>query len=161
VAEVGNVVGQLTGQLEDLRTENGQDRFAVGEVARANERLRAEAAELKQRMEMLEQENRRLSAVNEAVKRGVVKASDCCPKVKRDLKDLEHELTKLREEMRATKPKPESLAPPAADVAVLPAAKATAAPELLSSPPPPNLVFPLPKPAAVKVLPPAPPKRAK
>jgi hypothetical protein len=33
VAEVRRVVRQLAGQLEDLGTENGHDRLAVGEVA--------------------------------------------------------------------------------------------------------------------------------
>jgi predicted SprT family Zn-dependent metalloprotease len=34
------VVGQLMGQLEDLRSESSHNRSEVSEVARANERLR-------------------------------------------------------------------------------------------------------------------------
>jgi hypothetical protein len=74
-------------------TANGQDRLAVWEVARANEHLRAEAARLKQRIEVQEQENRWLSAANEVMKRDVGEFCDCCPKVK---KDLERELTEPR-----------------------------------------------------------------
>jgi hypothetical protein len=105
--------------------------------------LRAEAGRLKERIEVLEQENRRLSEANEAVKRDMGQFSDCCPKVKKDLTNLEQELAKLKEEMRATNPKAEPLAPPTANVAV---PRAT----------------PAPKPAPMKVLPPsAPPKRGK
>jgi chromosome segregation ATPase len=67
-AEVRKVVGQLAGQLEDMRSENGREHVAIGEIARANEQLRAEAARLKERIEVLEEENPRLSAANEAVK---------------------------------------------------------------------------------------------
>jgi hypothetical protein len=41
VVEVRKVVGQRADQVEGVRTENGHNRFEVGEVARANERLRA------------------------------------------------------------------------------------------------------------------------
>jgi hypothetical protein len=53
------------------------------------ERLRAEAAGLKQRVEVLEQENQRLSAADEVMKRDFGDVSDCCPKVKKDLIDLQ------------------------------------------------------------------------
>jgi FtsZ-binding cell division protein ZapB len=46
VAEVRKVVGQLTGELEDLRSENSHHRSEVSEVARANKQLRAEGAKL-------------------------------------------------------------------------------------------------------------------
>jgi chromosome segregation ATPase len=69
VADVRNVVGQLAGDLANLRSENGHHRSGVEEMARANQQLRAKAARLKQRIEVLEQENRRLSEVNEVVKR--------------------------------------------------------------------------------------------
>jgi predicted RNase H-like nuclease (RuvC/YqgF family) len=65
VAEVQKVIGQLTSQLEDLQSENSHYGSEVSEVARANERLRTEAAGLKQRIEVLEQNNQRLSAANE------------------------------------------------------------------------------------------------
>jgi hypothetical protein len=55
-------------------------------------------------MEVLEQENQRLSEANEVVKRQVGEVSDCCPKVKKDLTNLERELAKLKEEMRTMKP---------------------------------------------------------
>jgi hypothetical protein len=38
---VRKVVGQRAGRVEGVRTENGDDRLEVGDVARANERLRA------------------------------------------------------------------------------------------------------------------------
>jgi hypothetical protein len=60
-----------------------------------NEQLRIEAAELKQRIEVLEQENRRVKEANEAVKRVVGEVSECCPKMKKDLTNMEQELAKL------------------------------------------------------------------
>jgi hypothetical protein len=76
--------------------------------------------------------------------------SDCSPKVKKDLANLERELATLKGVMRSTKPKAELLAPPTADVTVL-AAPASSA-----------LAKPGPKPAPVKVSPPpAPPKQGK
>jgi uncharacterized coiled-coil DUF342 family protein len=50
--------------------------------------------------------------------------SQCCPRVNRDLANLERELAKLEKEIRTYKPKPEVFAPPAADLAVPPAPKA-------------------------------------
>jgi regulator of replication initiation timing len=54
MAEVRKVVGQLIGQIEDLRAETGHHRSRVGEVAHVNYQLRVEAAGLKQRIEMLD-----------------------------------------------------------------------------------------------------------
>jgi chromosome segregation ATPase len=79
VAEVRKVVGQLAGDLANLRicasanlrSENGQDRSRVGKTARANERLRVEAARLNGRIDVLEQENRRIAEANEVVKRDI------------------------------------------------------------------------------------------
>jgi hypothetical protein len=52
-ADVRKVVGQLTGDLANLRSENGREHLAIGEVARANEQLLAGAAGPKQRIEVL------------------------------------------------------------------------------------------------------------
>jgi hypothetical protein len=49
---------------------------------------------------VLEEENLRLSAANEAVKRDIGQVSDCCPKVKRDLAALDRELAKLKREIK-------------------------------------------------------------
>jgi predicted nuclease with TOPRIM domain len=65
----------LIGQIEDLRAETGHHHSRVGKVAHVSEHLRVEAAGLKQRIEMLEQQNRRLSEVNEMVKRDIGKVS--------------------------------------------------------------------------------------
>jgi hypothetical protein len=94
---------------------------------------------MKQRIDVLEQENRRLSAANEVVKQDIGDVYECCPKVKKDIMNLEWELAKLKDEMRATRRKAELLAPPAADVAVPPAPKAAdAARKPLSSSSPRN-----------------------
>jgi archaellum component FlaC len=161
VAEVQKVVGQLTKQLEDLRTENGHDRLAAGKVALANEQLRADATGLKHRMEVLEQENRQLSTTNEVMKRDIGEVCDCYPKVKKDLTDLQQEFTKLKDEIKAVKREPEPLAPPAADVAVQPGAKATdPAQKSSNNPSPPDTPPPRPRIPPVKVSPPpAPPTR--
>jgi uncharacterized protein YukE len=88
--------------------------------------------------------------------------SDRCPKVNRDMANLQQELAKLKEEIRTMKPKPELLARPAADVAVPPAPNAaTPARKSSNSSPPPNVAPPPPKPAPVTVWPPAPPRQAK
>jgi hypothetical protein len=89
--------------------------------------------------------------------------SDCCPKVKKDLTNLEQELAKLKEEIRTMKPKPQLVVPPAAHVAVPPAPKAAAPTQKPSSrPPPPRVAPPSPKPVPVKVMPPSiPAKQAK
>jgi hypothetical protein len=89
--------------------------------------------------------------------------SDCCPKMKKDLTNLERELAKLKAEIRATRPKTGPLPPPAADVAVPPAPKAAApAQKSSNSSQPPNQAPPPPKPTVVTVSPPpTPPKPAK
>jgi predicted alpha/beta hydrolase family esterase len=51
-----------------------QSQSIRGEVARVNEQLWAKAAELKKWIEMLEQENRQLSEVNQLVKRDIGEA---------------------------------------------------------------------------------------
>jgi chromosome segregation ATPase len=146
VVDVRRVVGQLAGDVANLPSENDRKRLAIGEVARANEQLRAEAARLKERIEVLNQENQRLSAANEVVKRDIGQVSDCCPEVTKDLTNQEQEVAKLKEEKRATRPKAEPFASPAANVA-LPPVPASSAP-----------AKPAPKPAPVKVSPPpAPP----
>jgi hypothetical protein len=61
-----------------------------------------------------------------------------CPKVKKEMTNLEHELAKLKEEMRSTRPKTEPPAPPPVDGAV----------------PAPSSANSVPKPAPVKVSPP-------
>jgi hypothetical protein len=139
-------------------------------MSRANEQLRTEAARLRQRIEVLEQENRRLSEANDVVKRDVGEVFDCCPKVKKDLTNLEREVAKLKEEIkvmnqkqaqleiRANQPKADPLAPPAADAAVPPDSPRWKSP---SSPPASNVAPLPPKPAPVDVSPPAPPKQAK
>jgi hypothetical protein len=75
--------------------------------------------------------------------------SECCRKGKKDLTNLEQELAKLKEEMRATRPKAVPLAPPAANAAV-PPAPASSAP-----------AKPAPKPAPVKLSPPPSPPQPK
>jgi hypothetical protein len=81
-----------------------------------------------------------------------VQLSDCCPKTKKELTNLEQELAKLKGEMKATSPKAESPAPPAVDVAGPPASlpPPPAKPPFKSSP----SVKPAPKPGRVKVSPP-------
>jgi hypothetical protein len=69
VADVRKVVKQLAGDLVNLPPENGREHLVIMEVARANEQLRAEADRLKGRIEVLEQENRRIAKANEVVKR--------------------------------------------------------------------------------------------
>jgi myosin heavy subunit len=139
---------KVVGQLEDLRSKNDHERLAAVEVARANERLRAEAARLKQRIKMLEQQNRRLSEANKAVKRDAGEVSNCCRKVKKDLTNQERELAKLKAEIRTMRPQPEPFAPLVADGAVPPALKAAAPTwKPLSSSRPPNAASPPPKPA--------------
>jgi hypothetical protein len=107
-----------------------------------------------------------VSAKVEDVRREVVglraELSDRCPKVKKDLTNLEPELAKLKEEMSGMRPKPEVLAPLVADVAVRPIPKAVASAWMSLNSPPSNAAPPPPKIPLVKVFPPpAPPKRAK
>jgi hypothetical protein len=60
VAKLRKVVGQLAGEFDDLRPEDGHGGSGLGELDEANEQLRADAARLKQRIEVVEQENRRV-----------------------------------------------------------------------------------------------------
>jgi hypothetical protein len=73
------------GDLTDLRSEDGRELLAIAEVARANEHLRAEVAQLKQWIDELEQENQRIAEANEVVKRDIGEVSDSGPKVKEGL----------------------------------------------------------------------------
>jgi hypothetical protein len=81
-------------------------------MPRANEQLGAKVGGLKQRIEVLEHENWRLSEANEVVKRDVGEVLNCAPKVKRAFTNRERELAKVKEAMRATRLKPDPLAPP-------------------------------------------------
>jgi hypothetical protein len=127
-------------------------------VVRANEQLRVEGDRVKQRIEMLEKENRRLSEANEVMKRAVGEVSDCCPKVKKDVTNLERELAKLKEEIRIMRPKADPLAPPGADVAVpLGPKPATPAQTSANSSQPPYVAPPRPEPSPAKVSPPGSP----
>jgi chromosome segregation ATPase len=81
------------------------------QVAEENGRARAEqdsridglqeaiggVAQLNQRIEVLEQENRRLSEANEVMKREIGEVSNCCSKVTK----LERDLATLKEEIKA------------------------------------------------------------
>jgi outer membrane murein-binding lipoprotein Lpp len=125
IVDVRNVVGRLGAQLQAVVDENSRQVLAGAETQRANEQLAADVARLELRVEVLEHENRRLTEGNEVVKRGIGDVSDCRPKVKKDLMNLERELAQLKEEMRATRPKAE-LAPPSADATVTPAPASSA-----------------------------------
>jgi chromosome segregation ATPase len=94
LTEVRKVVGQLTEQIEDSRAETDHHRSRVEEMSHGNEQLRVEAAGLNQRIEMLEQQNRRLSEVNEVVKRDIGEVSG--------LKELLGNLEAKHEQLQAT-----------------------------------------------------------
>jgi hypothetical protein len=72
-----------------MRSEKVHPRSEVGEVARANEHLLVEAVGLRQRIEILEQETQQLSEANKIMKRDIDEVSKCCPKVRKDLTNLE------------------------------------------------------------------------
>jgi hypothetical protein len=76
VTGIRKVIGQLAGELEDLRSTNSRDRLALREVGRANEQLPVEGDRVKQRIELLEKKNRRLSEAIEVMKRAVGEVSD-------------------------------------------------------------------------------------
>jgi hypothetical protein len=164
VADVQGAVERLGMQLQAVVEERDRQVLVGAEMWRANE---AEVGGLKQRVEMLDQDNRRLSEANAVVRRDLVAAvAEESVKVKQDLTNLERELAKLNEEMRATRQPPELLAPPQADIAVSPALAHWK--PLSNSPPsnvaasPPVTVTPPSKPAPVIVLPlHPPPKQAK
>jgi hypothetical protein len=73
---------QKVHHLEDVQSENIHPQSEVGEVARANEQLLAEAVGLEQRIEMWEQQTQQLSEANKIIKRDLGEVSKCCPKVK-------------------------------------------------------------------------------
>jgi hypothetical protein len=98
VPELQNVVGPRAGQCEDLRRENDSDLPGVGEVLRAN------GCRQRQRIKVLAQEHRWLSAANEAVKGNVRKAFHYCSNVKQNLTNVGWAVDKLKKEMRATRP---------------------------------------------------------
>jgi hypothetical protein len=75
--------------------------------------------------------------------------------------NLEQELAKLKEEIRAMNRQSELITPPAANVAVPPAPKRAVPARKSPNRPPPDVTSPPPKPVPVKVSPPAPPKPAK
>jgi hypothetical protein len=109
-------VGWRVGLLERaaLGLMETKDRTSQGESDVAG--LRAAMADGSVKFEMVQ---RKVAGLK-------VGLSDCCLKVNQDLAKLGHELAKLKEEIRAMSPKPEPLAPPAEDGAVLPARKAAA-----------------------------------
>jgi hypothetical protein len=86
IDDVRNVVGRLAAQLQDVVAESNRQGLLIGEVERAKEQQRAEIAGLKQRVEALEQDNRRLSGANETMRR--------------DLGNMQQELAKLKEEIK-------------------------------------------------------------
>jgi chromosome segregation ATPase len=103
VAEVRKVVGQLAGQLKDLRSENDDDRSRFRDLTRSNERLQGQVVLLDQWIKLLVREYLRPSDANEVVKRYIGQVPDCCPEFKEDLTYLEQELAKLKKEVRATR----------------------------------------------------------
>jgi chromosome segregation ATPase len=117
MADVRKVVGQLAG---DLAIRKRSRAFSNWESCPSKRAAAGGGARLRQRIEVLEEENRRLSETNEVVKRGIGEVSECCPKVKKNLTILQQELAKLKEEMRATTQKAE-LAPLSAYATVPPA----------------------------------------
>jgi cell division protein FtsB len=114
-------------QLEDLRG-------AIDEVAKGQRHEREKVSGLRETVADG-------SAKVEEVRREVVALraplSECCPKVKKELTNLQQEHAKLKREIKGLRPEPEPLAPPAADLAV-PPAETTAAPgrKPSNSPPP-------------------------
>jgi predicted nucleic acid-binding protein len=116
MADVRNEIGRLGAQFQAVVEENGRQMLAVAEMRRVNEKLEEEVAGLKQRVDVLEQDNQRLLEASEVMKRDVW--AHGTPKTKRGLTNLERELVKLKREKEAMEPNPE---PPAADVLVPPA----------------------------------------
>jgi hypothetical protein len=89
MADVRDVVGRLAAQLEDVVAESTRQGLLIGEVERAKEQQRAEIAGLKRRVEAVEQDGRRLSGANEAMRR--------------ELGNMQQELSKLMEEIKRMK----------------------------------------------------------
>jgi chromosome segregation ATPase len=88
MAEVQNVVWRFEAQMQAVIDENDRQVLAAAEM------WRAEAACLKQRIDVLEQENRRLSEANEAVKQDIGEVSG--------LKELLGNVECKHEELRKT-----------------------------------------------------------
>jgi hypothetical protein len=85
--------------LPGLNQENGRPVWAAAEMRRANEQLRVEVAGLKQRVEVLEHNNRRLLEAREEMKGYIAAAvGEGSAKVIENLTNLERELAKLKEE---------------------------------------------------------------
>jgi regulator of replication initiation timing len=119
IADLRNAVGRLGARLQAVINENSRQVLAASEMRRANEQLAAEVGGLKQRIEVLGQENWRLTKANEVVKQHTGAAvAEGSAKVKKDLRDLKRELEKWKEELRALRSKAEPLAAPSADVTV-------------------------------------------
>jgi regulator of replication initiation timing len=156
MADMRNGVGRFRAQLQVVIEENGRQVLAAAEMRRANEQLGAEVGRLKQRVEVLEQHNQRLSAANEVMKQDVAApVAEGSTEMKQNLTNLERELAKLKEEMKGIGPKAEPLALPAADMTVPPASKPAALAEKSSSHSLPSNVVPRPaKPAPMKMSPP-------
>jgi hypothetical protein len=125
IADVRNVVGRLEAQLQMVADENSRQVLAGDEMRRVNAGLEAEMAGLRQRIEVLEQDNRRLLDEMEIVK-GDDGAGESA-RVKRDMANLERDLAKMRE-LKAMKSKPEWLAPPGAEVPSRPGPSPNAGP---------------------------------
>jgi hypothetical protein len=96
MAEVRNMVGRLEARLQAVIEENGHQMLVPAEMRGANEQLRVETTGLKQRIEMLEQENRRLLLVNEVMKRDIGEVSG----LKGLPANLEEKHEKLQERLR-------------------------------------------------------------
>jgi hypothetical protein len=95
--DVRNDVAGLATQLKDVAAQNARHLLAGEEMQRTHQQLRAEVAGLRQRVEVLEQENQRLS---EAMKAGTREGLGSSPIAKKDLTNQERELEKLKEGIR-------------------------------------------------------------
>jgi phage shock protein A len=176
VAGLQEAVGKVRHQIESITIPLTQTAEAVGRRVGLLERAASGLAEAKDRTSQVESDVAVLrapmadgSARVEEFRREVagLKAElwDCCPKAKKDLTNLEQELAKVKEEIRAMRPIPELLAPAAAYAAVLPAQKAPVPAGKSSngsSSSPLDVTSPTPKFARLKLLPlSAPPKAVK
>jgi cell division protein FtsB len=164
VSGVQEVMGEVRRQIEGVTIKLSETHTAVERTETKDRTSRVESDVAGLRAAMADW-SAKVEEVRREVPRLKVQLSDCCPKVKRDLTNLEQEVAKLKEETGAMRPKPEPLAPPVADGAVPPAPKAVAPAQKCSSSssaPPSDVTAPPPKPAPVKASPtPAPPERAK
>jgi chromosome segregation ATPase len=85
VAEVRKVVGQLAGQYESAISKRSRS-VKSREIARAKEQLRVQAARLNGRIDVFEQENRRIPDSNRISKRYIRWVSNYCLTVNDDLR---------------------------------------------------------------------------